>query len=436
MASRECDVVVVGGGPAGALAATYLAQRGYQVVLLERQLHPRPSVGESLIPDFWRYCDEAGVSPRLQAEGFVRKAGGTVTWGGRTQRLSFADFGFTRPALHVERDRFDAILLDHARGLGVQVRETVTAEQCLAAGPDGLAAVDWRDAGGGRGRLTCRNIVDATGQGALVGRQLDLCVADPAMQFVAVWGYFAGADYVAADGSIHPAGDVLAVPPTTYVSSLPLDNGWGWSWHIALRESTSVGLILPLGAFRALRQSKSDTETFYLRTCAAVPVLGRLLRDADFIAGSLNVIRDFSYSTRQPAMPGCYLIGDAAGFVDPIFSIGVVLAMYGARIAAWAIDQSLRRPDRAAQYQALFAAQLQSRFALSRHLALPGQANGADADSDLRQMMQCFGRGAQDLMHAATCLTGREPNFTAVMDDAAVFAAAPPRVRPIEILAI
>src|SRR5882672_6981569 len=109
----QCDVVVIGGGPAGSLAATYLCQAGYQVVLFDKQKHPRYQVGESLIPDFWKYCDEAGVSKKIVDEGFLPKAGGTVDWHGAIHRVAFKDFGYTRPALHIERDRFDLILLDH-----------------------------------------------------------------------------------------------------------------------------------------------------------------------------------------------------------------------------------------------------------------------------------------------------------------------------------
>src|SRR4051794_20525758 len=101
----KCDVVVIGGGPAGSMAATYLARAGYHAVLFDKERHPRNVVGESLIPDFWKYCDEAGVTPAIEAEGFVRKAGGIVDWHGATNRLIFGDFGFTRAALHVDRDR-------------------------------------------------------------------------------------------------------------------------------------------------------------------------------------------------------------------------------------------------------------------------------------------------------------------------------------------
>src|SRR5439155_24740628 len=109
---ESCDVVVIGGGPAGSLAATYLTAKGYSVALFERTKHPQHAVGESLLPDVWKYCDSAGVTDAIAAEGFIRKAGGSVDWNGEMRRLSFSTFGYTRPALHVERDLFYHILLE------------------------------------------------------------------------------------------------------------------------------------------------------------------------------------------------------------------------------------------------------------------------------------------------------------------------------------
>jgi len=414
MGGSQCDVAVVGGGPAGALAATYLVQRGYHVVLLDKQTHPRASVGESLIPDFWKFCDAAGVSRALEDEGFVRKSGGTVGWGDQLYRLSFAEYGYTRPALHVERDRFDEILLRHAATQGAEVREGVTVERFEPPQAGESAGLVWRDGEGGRGRLACRYVLDASGQMSLIARQYQLRVTDPSFRFVAIWGYFREADYIAADGSIRKSHEVREVPPTTFVRSLPFGNGWGWTWHIQLRKQTSVGLIVPLETFREINQGPNSVEEFFRSTCLGLPVLGRLLRGASFVPGSISVMRDYSYRASKLAGPGYFLIGDAAGFIDPIFSIGVVLGMYGARIADWAVDRCLRHPARAAEYQALFAAQLGSRIELSRGLATPGTRETGERESDLAPLMGFFEPRAQALMKAVTTLTGRVGNFEAL----------------------
>src|SRR5215216_1140985 len=121
----RCDVVVIGGGPAGSTAATMLARKGYEVVLFDRERHPRYRVGESLIPHTWKYMDLIGASDKLKAEGFIQKSGGTVVWNGVIRQMAFKDFGYQHSALHVERDRYDFILLEHARGQGVGVFEDV-----------------------------------------------------------------------------------------------------------------------------------------------------------------------------------------------------------------------------------------------------------------------------------------------------------------------
>ncbi|CAD5984338.1 FAD-dependent oxidoreductase [Planktothrix agardhii] len=101
---QRCDVVIIGGGPAGSMAATFLSQKGYDVVLLERCKYPRHHIGENTIPQFWKYTDLAQVSDKIAAEGFIQKAGGTSFWNGLIRQIDFKDFGYLRQALHVERE--------------------------------------------------------------------------------------------------------------------------------------------------------------------------------------------------------------------------------------------------------------------------------------------------------------------------------------------
>src|SRR3990172_2482030 len=106
---RSADVAVIGGGPAGSIAASQLALAGYAVVLLEKAKHPRPTVGESLIPQFWKFTDQIGASASIESDGFIAKGGGLSLWRGQLRQLKFSDFGYSRPGLHVERDRFDLL---------------------------------------------------------------------------------------------------------------------------------------------------------------------------------------------------------------------------------------------------------------------------------------------------------------------------------------
>ena len=122
---KQCDVVVIGGGPAGSVAASRLAMDGFSVVLLEKAKHPRPNVGESLIPQFWKFTDLIGASASIESDGFIPKSGGLSLWRGQLRQLKFSDFGYSRPGLHVERDRFDLLLLERTRANGAQVFEEI-----------------------------------------------------------------------------------------------------------------------------------------------------------------------------------------------------------------------------------------------------------------------------------------------------------------------
>jgi flavin-dependent dehydrogenase len=434
---ESCDVVVIGGGPAGSLAATYLTGKGYSVALLEKEKHPRYQVGESLLPDVWKYCDAAGVSDAIAGEGFIRKAGGSVDWNGEMRRISFGDFGYTRPALHVERDRFDHILLERARASGAWVGEEIAvldADFSRAEDEETEVSVSYRPIGDQTAsRIRCRYVVDASGQTGVIGRQLGLRVFDDGFRFMSVWGYFDNSSYLAADGLIYPARSVLQVPPTTYVSALPQGDGWAWLWHIMLRETTSIGLVIPIAWARETRGSAESWEAWYLRQCEAMPLLQRLLTDATFCQGSVRLVRNYSYRSKRVAGPGYFLLGDAAGFVDPIFSVGVVFSMYSAYAAAHTIDRCLRQCARRNEHQSMFSSQVQARLELSRSLALPYYQAADAGHARAREAMEFSSTQAQALMYAASLLTDRSGNFDSMADSPEAHRAATERVRPLEI---
>src|SRR5437773_8278216 len=126
----KADVVVIGGGPAGSTAANLLAQKGYEVVLLDKARHPRLTVGESVLPHVWKYIDAVGATEDIEQARFIQKSGGTGFWGGVIRQMTIASgFGFRQPSLHVERDEFDEILLRVAQRRRVQVFEEVGARQ-------------------------------------------------------------------------------------------------------------------------------------------------------------------------------------------------------------------------------------------------------------------------------------------------------------------
>lgn len=405
---KHCDVVIIGGGPAGSMAATFLRQKGYEVVLFEKQKHPRYMVGESLIPQFWKYCDLAKVTDKILAEGFVQKQGGTVVWNGVIRQTAFKDFGYTRPALHVERDRFDLILLDHAQSQGARVFEQVTVTDVdLDHGEQ--VGVTCRPAGEeAQSRIACRFIIDASGQSAVIGRKLGIRAPDEEYPFMSVWGYFNGSRYVALDGKAHSFDELRHTPPTTFVSST---DGWGWCWHIPLRATTSVGLVVPLEQMKSGKTENEALQEYFLRRCAQIPYLNRLLEPAEYCQGSLHVLRPYSYRPKQLCGPGFFLVGDAAAFIDPILSEGCLLAMFSAYMAAWAIDRSLRDPDRTADYQSLFTRQFAGRYQVGHALMLTGYGDATKANGGVGKALMFDSEREQELMYVALTMAGRAENL-------------------------
>ncbi len=261
---------------------------------------------------------------------------------------------------------------------------------------------------------------------------LGLRVFDESFRFMSVWGYFDNSSYLAADGLIHPARSVRQIPPTTYVSALPQGDGWAWLWHIALRETTSIGLVIPIAWVRETKASAESWEAWYLRQCRALPLLQRLLVDATFCKDSVRLVRNYSYRSNRVAGPGYFLLGDAAGFVDPIFSVGVVFGMYSAYAAAHTIDRCLRQRARRDEHRSIFSSQVQARLELSRSLALPYYQATDAGHARAREAMGFSSSQAQALMYAASLLTDRSGNFDSMADSPAAHRAAAERVRPLD----
>jgi len=411
---RHCDVVVIGGGPGGSTAATALSQMGYQVALFDKARHPRYNVGESIIPHFWKYCEQIKVDKKIEDEGFITKSGGTVIWNGVIRQVAFKDFGYKRPALHVERDRLDYILLEHAREQGAQIFEEVAVISANLDGGEKIAVTYRPNGEKAAGEIACRFIIDASGQHAVIAKQLGLRAIDQDFRFMSIWGYFNGSKYFAADGKAHNFDELRAVPPTTFVSNI---DGWGWLWHIPQRESTSVGLVLPQDQMKAIKESDEALEQYFLRRCREIPYLDRLLENAAYCEGSFHVIRDYSYRPTEVTGPGFFLVGDAAAFTDPIFSIGVVMAMYSGSLASWAIDRTMKNPGRAADSRLFFAKQFQTRLETSRALALPHYGCEKKEIEMVKTELQWETSLEQELMYVVSKLTTRSENFVEMSRD-------------------
>jgi FADH2-dependent halogenase len=324
---KTYDAVVIGGGPAGSCAATRLALSGRTVLVLEKERFPRFHVGESLLPYNTEIFDELGLSPKLAAAGFPVKKGAQFHLGNGAKGTAFVfrEGRFTRhgEAFQVERSRFDEILLRHAGESGAEVREGVAVER-VDADADGVTVT----VQGGepvRGRF----LVDASGRGNLTGNQEGLKVMNPRLKKLAVFAHFEGVTLDAGS----KGGDTVIVRQERH-----------WFWLIPLRVDASgsgkvsVGVVMD----RADYPGSGEEGTALLeRLVAASPPVQQRLAQARRVS-EVHVTSDFSYRNTRLWSPRCIRVGDAAGFIDPIFSSGVFLAMFSARAGVRAVESALK----------------------------------------------------------------------------------------------
>jgi flavin-dependent dehydrogenase len=427
---RKCDVVVIGGGPSGSSVSTHLSRKGYNVVLLDRAQHPRRVVGESLLPHIWKFTDMLGVSEKIANADFIEKKGGIVNWDDKTLQLRFSDFGYTRPALHVEREAFDKILLDHADESGAQVYQGVAVTSVKYNGSNSDTTIAYKVVNSDEtGEISCKYLADTSGPRSFLAKQLDMRQPDDEFRFVAIWGYFNGKRYVSAEGKMEAYENIRSRPPVTFVNSL---GDWAWSWFIPMRKEISVGLLLPHEQLKqeSLKGQQEATE-YFLRRCESHPNLGKLLSRDDFIEGSLDMQQNYSFKAGQVAGEGFYIAGDAAGFVDPIYSNGVVSALYSGNLTAWAIDRSLRNPSSAATQRAIYTRQITGHIQLLHDLALPYTVS-KEVPSELVKLLWAQNNTERALMFAVAVSTGRADNVYRIFGKEAVDKAIDGRLTELE----
>jgi len=326
------DVIVIGGGPAGSTVSTLIAQRGYRVELFERDRFPRFHIGESLIPETYWVLERLNMLPKMQKSHFVKKY--SVQFVNAAGKLS-APFYFWDNKPHacsqtwqVVRSEFDTMMLDNAREHGVQVHEGVRVVDVLFDG-DRTAGVTVQTEGGARRDVRSTVVVDASGQNGLLMNRLGLRLWDPVLNKGAIWTYWQGAyrDTGRDEGA-------------TMVIQTASRNGW--FWYIPLHDDrVSVGVVAP---FDYLFKGRGDREQTYqeeVERCAAVK---SRVANATRIAGHFAT-KDYSYRSTQVSGNGWVLVGDAFGFLDPLYSSGVLLALKSGEMAADAICDGLVKGD-------------------------------------------------------------------------------------------
>lgn len=332
----EVDVLVIGGGPAGTTAATLLARKGWKVLLLEKDRHPRFHIGESLLPMNLAILERLGVLEQVRAIG-VHKPGAEFPIDAqryntfRFERALNPAFGY---AFQVKREEFDQLLFRHAQANGVDAREQVKVEK-LEFGADGRPALAHaRGADGAALHVRMRYLVDGSGRDTFLGGQLKLKRKNPLHQSAAIFSHFTGVQR--RDGE--DAGNITVQR-----------FAHGWMWLIPLQRGVmSVGAVcFP----EYLKQRRGDNESFLMRTLESEPSVWARMQGAQR-CGEVHVTGNYSYTCSRMTGPGWVMVGDAYAFVDPVFSSGVYLGMNSGEQAAAVVDGALREPRREAALQA------------------------------------------------------------------------------------
>jgi FADH2 O2-dependent halogenase len=343
------DVAILGGGPAGSSIASYLAQAGLRCAVFEKELFPREHVGESLVPSSTRVFNEIGFTEEMERSGFPRKYGAAWT-SAEAHRAYSHDFqgleadayadvrfaerdqeGVNRPyTWHVDRGRFDLMMLQHAAKSGADVYSGVTVKD-VQFGENGDGAKVCFALGGRTMKVPAKMVVDATGRKTLLGSRLGLRVRDSVFDQYALHSWFGGLDRLSITGTEERAQYI-------FIHFLPINDSW--IWQIPISDSvTSVGVVTQKKNFARSRQ---DREKFFWECMETRPDLASCLRESEQLR-PLKEEGDYSYAMRDICGDGFVLIGDAARFVDPIFSTGVSIALNSARFAARDIVAALEK---------------------------------------------------------------------------------------------
>ena len=332
------DVIVIGGGPGGSTVATLVAEKGYRVLLLERDKHPEFKIGESLMPATYWTFKRLGVIEKLKASHFPEKY--SVQFYSSSGKAS-APFYFYRNDPHessmtwqVLRSEFDQMLLENAQEKGAEIQRGVSVHEVLF---DGEKAVGVRAklADGRIEEFSAKVVVDSTGQSALISRKLKISTTEPQLKKASIFTHFEGG---IRDEGIDEGATLI----------LHTENKDSWFWYIPLPyDRVSVGVVGDLGYLLQDRRGSDGIlshQAIFDEELAKCPALQPRITGAEQLF-PVKVTKDFSYRANRIAGDGWVLVGDAFGFLDPVYSSGLFLALKSGEMAADTINEALEKED-------------------------------------------------------------------------------------------
>jgi len=343
---QKYDVVIIGGGPAGSTVGTLVKRYSphLKVLLLEKMVFPRHHVGESLLAGASTILKEMQVYEKVKDYGFLEKVGATYVWGRDRKPWGFAfseivntfiakgepipDY-YTK-AWQVRRAEYDQLLLEHTAECGVEVRQGAHVTRVLRApGSQQVVGVEYRDEQGTH-TVASTWLMDCSGQGAFLGREMQLRDYDEQMNNYAIWGYWKDAQWKF---------EFVGYPTLTHIFVATTPHGW--IWYIPVKQDTvSVGFVTHR---QTLQNIPDGLKQLYIKELQSCPEISGLLDGASLVRIAADqrhdvcAIQDWSYTSKQMQGPGWAMAGDAAGFVDPILSSGVMLAHELSQKAAYTI---------------------------------------------------------------------------------------------------